>query len=379
MVFHVKDITKLFGISLICSCAVLVCHMFLNFNLDLQMMKDTIHNPQLLPLYDALVMSGNVISGISGGCLLLTSVVMLFFFIRNFIDTHKQEMGILKAIGYSRFQIVKGFWVFGLSVLIGSLCGFFAAYLIMPKFYEMQNKDLLLPEIPIHFHLELLISFVILPTIVFALLSILYGYYKLHTPVLDLLKDRVKTKSHKYKKDKGLSFMQELQKSTIHTHRSLTFFIMFASFCYSSMMQMSSSVKDLASPMMSFVIVFICLILAVTTLFLAITSLLHQNIKNIAMMKVFGYSSKECGKAILNGYRPMVYLGFLIGTLYQYGILKFMVTIVFADIDTIPVYQFDWGIFFLVLLSFIVLYEGIMRYYTWNMKKISLKEVMLES
>lgn len=74
--------------------------------------------------------------------------------------------------------------------------------------------------------------------------------------------------------------------------------------------------KDLSSFMIGAMIMLIGLFLSFTTLFLAITTVINGNTKTIAMMRVFGYSQKECSRALLGGYRPLSYIGFAIGTVY---------------------------------------------------------------
>ena len=56
------------------------------------------------------------------------------------------------------------------------------------------------------------------------------------------------------------------------------------------MTQMSFSMKDLASEMMGAMVLMIGIVLASTTLFIAITTVIKGNIKTIAIMRVFGYS-----------------------------------------------------------------------------------------
>jgi ABC-type antimicrobial peptide transport system permease subunit len=124
MVVGIKDAVKLIGISIIACCAVLVCTMFLNFHMDIVGIKEEIVSEQVLVFYEAQVSTAKVVSMVSGGCLLITSVIMLIFCIKHYIDTHKKELGILKALGYSNFQIAKNFWVFGISVLTGAALGF---------------------------------------------------------------------------------------------------------------------------------------------------------------------------------------------------------------------------------------------------------------
>ena len=136
--------------------------------------------------------------------------------------------------------------------------------------------------------------------------------------------------------------------------------------------------KDLSSFMIGAMIMLIGLFLSFTTLFLAITTVINGNTKTIAMMRVFGYSQKECCRALLGGYRPLSYIGFAIGTVYQYALLRIMVDIVFKDFEGMPEYKFDFPVMFLSLAAFILIYETITHIYSGKIKDISIKEIMLE-
>lgn len=74
----------------------------------------------------------------------------------------------------------------------------------------------------------------------------------------------------------------------------------------------------------------------------------------------------------------MSYIGFAAGTMYQYMLLRMMVDIVFRDMDGIPVYEFDFPVMFISLAFFIVIYETVMYAYSVKIKKISVKEIMIE-
>lgn len=336
--------------------------------------------------YNAQVSTAKVVSLVSGGCLLITSIIMLLFYIKHYIDTHKKELGILKALGYSNLKVAKNFWIFGSSVFIGTAAGFGGAFLIMPRFYALQNKDKILPEIAIRFHPSVPFCFVVLPTAGFSLLAIGYAWLKLKRPVLSLLKNDFQTfRKVKYSAGSGTSarkhsecsFVDDLKRNTLKSKKTLAFFVIFASFCFASMTQMSFSMKDLSSKMMGAMMLVIGLVLAFTTLFLAITTVVNGNTKTIAMMRVFGYSQKECCTVILGGYRPMSYIGFALGTVYQYALLRIMVDLVFKDIAGIPAYRFDVPVMLIALAAFVIVYEITMFAYAERIKKISVKEIMI--
>ncbi len=385
MIVGIKDGMKLIGIFVMSVCAVFVCTLFLNYNMDFASIKEQIAGPELMVLFDALLATGKVVSALAGGCLLLTSGIMLVFYIRNYIDTHKKELGILKALGYSNLRIAKNFQIFALSVFAGTAVGFGGAFLIMPEFYHTQGKDGLLPEITPHFHPMLAVELIIIPTVAFALLAVGYACIQLRRPAIDLLKERLnmtrKQFRGKVKEDTsadGIPFLKEVQSATLRSKKTLVFFVVFGSFCYSSMMQMSGSMDELASEMFACMVFMIGVLLSSITLLLAITTVVHGNTKTIAMMRVFGYTHEECKKAVLGGYRPWAYLGFVIGSIYQYAILKIMVSFVFRDWDNVPEYKFDVKMCLIVLISFIILYELIMYCYAGKIKKVLLKEVMME-
>lgn len=379
MIIGLKDTVKMFGISIIACCAAFVCTLFLNYNIDLVAIESEITSEVGIVMYNAQVSMGKVTAAVTGGCLVATSIVMLLFYVKNYIDTHGKELGILKAIGYSNMKIAKHFWMFGFSVLVGCALGFVIAFLYLPTFYELQNAEGLFPDFDVQFHPLLTFLLVGAPTVVFTAMSVLFAYFKLKTPVLDLLREK---REHKAKigidDKKELSFLKGLSSVTLKSKKTLVFFVAFSAFCFSAMVQMSLSMEELSSEAFAWMILLIGLILAFMTLFLSLTSVIKGNTKTIAMLRVFGYEDSTCSRAILGAYRPISYIGFAMGTLYQYGLLKIMVTLVFADIENMPEYNFNVKALIITLIAFIITYELIMYLYSLSIKRLSIKSVMLE-
>ncbi len=378
---HWKDGAKLAGVFIMTFCAVLVCALFLNYNLDIVTVEDAVGAGPARVFYDAQVLTAKVVCAVSGGCLLATSVVMLLFYIKHYIDTHKKELGILKAMGYSDGRIAVNFWVFGFSTLLGTMCGYLGAQIMMPKFYRTQNADGLLPEISARFHPALFFCLVILPSAAFGGIAVAYACRKLKRPALELLKETdtaAKALRRRRRRNTGGTFRTELKRTVLREKKILAFFITFAAFCFSAMTQMASSMRELSSVMMGVMILLIGIVLACTTLFLAITTVVRGNTKTIAMMRVFGYSQRECCAALLGVYRPLGYLGFAIGTVYQYALLKIMVSVVFSNVEGVPEYNFDFLAMAISLTAFAVFYETAMFCCAEKIKKIPLRQIMLE-
>ena len=59
-------------------------------------------------------------------------------------------------------------------------------------------------------------------------------------------------------------------------------------------------------------------------------------------------------------------------------LLKIMITIIFADVENMPEYNFDFKACVITLVLFIISYEIAMYGYAQRIKKLPIKSVMLE-
>lgn len=380
MVVSFKDGVKFFGIAVISFCAVLVCNMFLNYDIDLRAVGATVPAGGE-ELYEALLLNNVVVCAVAGGCLLLTSVVMLVFYIGTHIEKNSPKFGILKALGYGEWNIAARCWGFGFCVLVGATAGYAVSWTVMPTFYRLQNEGGAgICEAALRFHPALLFALVILPSALFSAVSIVIAYVKLKTPALALIRgNTIKEKIKKNKPARGnKNFLTEFAFGVINQNKTLAFFVAFGGFCFSSMTQMGLSMRDYASNLMGGMILTIGLVLAAVSLWLSMTAVVGGNAKKIAMLKVSGYPLKECGLSVLGLYHIPAYIGFAVGAAYQYGLLNVMVNIVFAKFDDIPVYSFDWALFAVCFALFVVAYEALTAAYVFVVGRTSVKKVMSE-
>ena len=109
-----------------------------------------------IQLYNAQIATAKLTSSLAGGVLSIISVLMLIFYIKLYIDSHSAQLGIVKALGYSRGKIASKFWVFGLSVFAGCAVGFGLAWAIMKTIYKNMTIEGV-EEITANFHIELLL------------------------------------------------------------------------------------------------------------------------------------------------------------------------------------------------------------------------------
>ena len=103
--FSVKDIRKLVVVSIIGACAVFVANLFLNFYLDIEQLEISKINPMIQTTMMPRFRFPGWWPWFSGVVLSLTSVLLMCFYIKQFVDDHKEQLGILKALGYSNWPV----------------------------------------------------------------------------------------------------------------------------------------------------------------------------------------------------------------------------------------------------------------------------------
>ena len=142
---------------------------------------------------------------------------------------------------------------------------------------------------------------------------------------------------------------------------------------------MGASMEELVNGAMGWMILAIGLVLAITSAFMALTSLVKNSAHSIAMMKTFGYSLSKCVTSVFIGFIPFAVVGFVVGTAYQYGLLYLMINLIFKDVGDVPDYTFNVGAMLITLAAFVVCYTAITAFYVAKINKVSVKEIMLEN
>ncbi|KJQ57992.1 FtsX-like permease family protein [Streptococcus cristatus] len=380
--FSIKDLYRLVVVSIISFCAVFVTNLFLNFYLDIRLLDQTNWLPEIRAAYDAQVAISWLIASISGAVLSLTSILLLFFYIRQFIDQHKPELGVLKALGYKNWEIARKFWLFSLPIGLGTGTGYFSSFAMMPHFYQLRNQSGVLPEITIRQHWSLFLFLVVLPTLSFAALAVLYASYCLRLPALDLLKRVSPSRKPPKRKTvkqirKDRPFLKDLSASLLWSRKLLIFFVIFGSMCFSAMIQLSFGMKELTDETIQIMMMSIGTVLSVAILYLSLGVLLQENQETLAIMKVFGYSRNECHKSLFAPYRILAFLGFVLGTGYQYGIMQLLLRLMEKSIAQKVDYDFDFGVCLMTLLVFVLVYESLIYLSNRRIDQLTIKQVML--
>ena len=380
MIVQLKDLRKAIAVVIVSFCAVFITTLFSNLYLDLKVLDITGFNIMQKKFYDAQLIVSKFVIIITGTVLSISAAVMLIFYIKQFIDDSKHKIGILKAQGYSNNFIASKFSIFGFLVFLGSLLGYGSSHLFMPKFYESRNTDNILSELTMNFHPKLLLIMVILPSLLFLVISIVYVMFNLNVPTINLLKQINSTnkiiRKRRFRQYKN--FFKELRATVLFSNKTLLFFVIFAALSFSSMIQMAFGMRDFVDGTIRIMIMVIGVILSLSILLISLEVIASSNIKNISILNIMGFSKSECSKIVLSGYRVVAYIGFAVGTVYQYFLIRVLLKVLSKKLDSETTYNFDLISVIGSFIAFVLIYEIFILYNSKKIKGLNVKKIMME-
>ena len=380
MLVQLKDLRKAIAVVIISFCAVFITTLFSNLYLDLKGLDITGFNIMQKKFYDAQLIVSKFVIIITGTVLSISAAVMLIFYIKQFIDDSKHKIGILKAQGYSNNFIASKFSIFGFLVFLGSLLAYGSSHLFMPKFYESRNTDNILSELTMNFHPKLLLIMVILPSLLFLVISIVYVFFNLNVPTINLLKqiNSINKKIRKRRIRQYKNFFKELRATVLFSNKTLLFFVIFAALSFSSMIQMAFGMRDFVDGTIRIMMMIIGVILSLSILLISLEVIASSNIKNISILNIMGFSKSECSKIVLSGYRVVAYIGFAVGTVYQYFLIRTLLKVLSKKLDSETTYNFDLISVIGSFIAFVLIYEIFILYYSNKIKGLNVKKIMME-
>ena len=380
MLVQLKDLRKAIAVVIVSFCAVFITTLFSNLYLDLKGLDITGFNIMQKKFYDAQLIVSKFVVIITGAVLSISAAVMLIFYIKQFIDDSKHKIGILKAQGYSNNFIASKFSIFGFLVFLGSLLGYSSSHLFMPKFYESRNIDNILSELTMNFHPKLLLIMVILPSLLFLVISIVYVMFNLNVPTINLLKQINSTnkiiRKRRFRQYKN--FFKELRATVLFSNKTLLFFVIFAALSFSSMIQMAFGMRDFVDGTIRIMMMVIGVILSISILLISLEVIASSNIKNISILNIMGFSKSECSKIVLSGYRVVAYIGFAVGTVYQYFLIRVLLKVLSKKLDSETTYNFDLISVIGSFIAFVLIYEIFILYNSKKIKGLNVKKIMME-
>lgn len=172
------------------------------------------------------------------GCILgAVAAITLYLAICAQMQRQSASLGILKALGYSKWRLSVSYAKSGVSVLLGAIAGYFLAFFLFPLTSSMLNVLLLLPQTGLRFYPVCFILLTLVPACVFAGIAVLIAARKLSLPALQLIQNRNERNlgriaSASAGRRQPKTFLKATSKAVVLNHLTAVFFVLFAGFAF---------------------------------------------------------------------------------------------------------------------------------------------------
>lgn len=205
-------------------------------------------NPQVLStliakekMFKICLISALSFLGLTVMVLLITTVI------QNITET-KSTMGVLKALGYSRIQIAKRYFLIGPFVFIGTVVGYLVSYVVSPLFINRINATFLVPNVTQNFDLVQFIMFTAIPVLFFSIMAFGIAVFTLRKPPLEMIHNAESVKLNFLVKRIELTspFKKAVFKAIVLNNILLVFLALLTGFMASANLQIAFSLQTMS-------------------------------------------------------------------------------------------------------------------------------------
>lgn len=170
--------------------------------------------------------------------------LMVALLILGMIDAEMPQLGVLKAIGYTRRELSLRYLLLGGIYIIAGLLSAVMLWFIQPLYFEANNSIFELPAVEGRFSIGLIISVCLAVAVFFTLFAVIVASIRLRKPALSLIsKSAIKHKSQRSAKinikcNSG-KFLKDIRRIQTKTSTSSVVLILVAGFSVGTLLQMS--------------------------------------------------------------------------------------------------------------------------------------------
>ena len=143
------------------------------------------------------------------------------------------------------------------------------------------------------------------------------------------------------------------------------------------MLQLALSLQDMMDVALQVMMIGIGLILSLSIFYLALLTLLSRHKDSVAILKAMGYSQRDCLSVTLHPYYGVVMLGFLLGSAYQFGIIRLILWLVVGQGSQMGHSGFNWVNFVLAGFLLVIVYTGFNVYFSRRLAQVPIKAILL--
>lgn len=214
-------------------------------------------NPQIFATVNSQINMNRIIMGFSMGILSSIAVLLVLITVSGQIKGEYKNLGVLKALGYTNFELTRKYMSYFFIVGIPALLGYFAGHWLAVPFYGLVFGNFSVPVISGGVMPGNMLLFVFVPALFFALAAFLWAMFKVRKPALSMIYNEVGGAVHKLaafqnRKMKKSGYLKGVKSILLFSKVMVLIFVLFSGFALGVQIQfaytaynMTSSIKGL--------------------------------------------------------------------------------------------------------------------------------------
>lgn len=224
-----------------------------NFHLFLE----STENPQILSAVNSQKTMNQIIMGFSMGILGSVTVLLLLITISGQIREEYKNLGVLKALGYTGFEVSRKYLFYFFIVGIPAVAGYAAGHRLADLFYELVFGTFSVPYVRRGIVPENLLVLAVIPTLIFTATAFLWAMIKVRRPALVMIYNETSAAANRIvvwlnKKIQFSDYLKGVRTTLLFSKTAVLAFVLFGGFALGVQIQfayttyhMTAGIKDL--------------------------------------------------------------------------------------------------------------------------------------
>ena len=189
---------------------------------------------------------------------LLFSIValLLIMTIFNSINTEAPRLGVMKALGFSNFEISRKYFLFFFMIFLPCAIGYGLGFWLLPYFSSIMLSDMALPVSRANINYIIAAILVFVPAAVFSVLAYLVSILKVRKPALELIRSGGKKRENWIVRriNKGITtgnYLTGIRKTVLYSRLFVLFFVIFGGFALGVQIQFAFTMYNMTDSLTS--------------------------------------------------------------------------------------------------------------------------------
>ena len=213
-------------------------------------------NPQILKTVASKSSMNATVLYFSMTLLFSIAALLLIMTILNSINAEAPRLGVMKALGFTDFEISRKYFLFFFMIFLPCAIGYGLGFWLLPYFSSIMLSDMALPVSRVNINYIIAAILVFAPAAVFSVLAYLVSVLKMRKPALELIRSGGKKRENRIvrrvnKRITTGNYLNGIRKTVLYSRLFVLFFVVFGGFALGVQIQFAFTMYNMSDSLTS--------------------------------------------------------------------------------------------------------------------------------